>query len=389
MSGYSISELIGMNVCQLEVNEGPEEVNAHIKKLMELGHDRFETQHRRKDGSVIDIEASATYLTESKEIFVFSHDITKRKLAEQALRIAAATFETQDGIIITDAHSNIIRVNRAFTEITGYAAEDVIGRNPRLLSSGRQDQAFYSEMWRQLLEQGSWAGEIWDKRKNGEIYPKWMTVTAVKNEQGEIQQYVALFSDITQRKKLEEQIQQLAFYDTLTNLPNRRLLSDRLNQTMHASKRSGYHAAVMFLDLDNFKPLNDKHGHVIGDLLLVEAANRLTSCVREIDTVARFGGDEFVVMISELCSDQDESTSQALAIAEKIRNTLSAPYLLQYRREGQPDICVQHYCTVSIGVAVFIDHQGSQEDILKWADEAMYQAKETGRNTIRFYERKV
>jgi diguanylate cyclase (GGDEF)-like protein/PAS domain S-box-containing protein len=386
MSGYSVQELVGMNISQLEVSEGSVEVNAHIHKLMQQGSDRFETQHRRKDGSVIDIEVSSTFLPESKEIFVFSHDITQRKQAEQALRIAAATFETQDAILITDAQANIIRVNRAFTEITGYDAEDVIGKNPRILSSGREDKVFYFEMWKHLLEQGCWAGEIWDRRKNGEIYPKWMTLTAVKNEHGETTQYVAIFSDITMRKQMDEQIRQLAFYDTLTKLPNRRLLNERLSQTMMASKRSGCYGAVMFLDLDNFKPLNDMHGHVIGDLLLIEAADRLKGCVREIDTVARFGGDEFMVMISELYADKAESTAQAEIVAEKIRSVLSAPYYLNISPEGEPELSVEHRCTVSIGVVVFINHQGSQEDILKWADEAMYQAKDAGRNLIRFYD---
>ena len=386
MSGYSIQELVGMNISQLEVREGQEEVNAHIRKLMVQGHDRFETQHRRKDGSIIDIEVSATFLPESKEIFVFSHDITQRKQDEQALRIAAATFETQDAILITDAKANIIRVNRAFSEITGYSAEEVIGKNPRILSSGRESNEFYAEMWKQLLEQGCWVGEIWDKRKNGDIYPKWMTLTAVKNEQGETMQYVAIFSDITARKLKDEQIQQLAFYDMLTKLPNRRLLNDRLSQIMVASKRSGCHGAVMFLDLDNFKPLNDLHGHVIGDLLLIEAADRLKGCVREIDTVARFGGDEFVVVISELYTDQAESTAQAAIVAEKIRTVLSAPYCLTINCQGMPEISIEHRCTVSIGVVVFINHQGSQDEVLKWADDAMYQAKEAGRNSIRFYD---
>ena len=386
MSGYSMQELVGMNISQLEVHENREEITAHMHKLMQLGHDRFETQHRRKDGSVVDIEVSATYLPESEEIFVFSHDITQRKRTEQALRIAAATFDTQDAILITDAQANIIKVNLAFTEITGYSPEEVLGKNPSLLSSGKEDTVFYADMWKHLLEQGSWAGEIWDKRKNGELYLKWMTLTAVKNEHGETMQFVAIFSDITERKQMEEQIRQLAFYDSLTKLPNRRLLDDRLAQTMSASKRSGCFGAVMFLDLDNFKPLNDTHGHATGDLLLIEAAERLRSCVREIDTVARFGGDEFVVMISELCRDKFESAAQAETVAEKIRDALSAPYHLTAQREEQADVSVEHRCTVSIGVVVFIDHKGSQADILKWADAAMYQAKEAGRNTIRFYD---
>lgn len=198
-----------------------------------------------------------------------------------------------------------------------------------------------------------------------------------------------VWRDITERKQMEDQVRQLAFYDPLTQLPNRRLLNDRLIQAMAGSKRSVCYAALMFLDLDYFKPLNDMHGHVAGDLLLIQAADRLKSFVREMDTVARFGGDEFVVMLSELNTDKVKSISQAEIVAEKIRIRLSDPYLLTIKREGKADATVEHQCTVSIGVALFINHEASPDDILKWADTAMYQAKEEGRNSIRFYDSKV
>jgi diguanylate cyclase (GGDEF)-like protein/PAS domain S-box-containing protein len=198
-----------------------------------------------------------------------------------------------------------------------------------------------------------------------------------------------VWRDITERKQMEDQVRQLAFYDPLTQLPNRRLLNDRLNQAMAASKRNACYAALMFLDLDNFKPLNDMHGHVAGDLLLIEAADRLKSLVREMDTVARFGGDEFVLILSDLNTDEAKAISQAEIVAEKIRIRLSEPYLLTIKREGEADATVVHQCTVSIGVALFINHEVSPDDILKWADTAMYQAKEEGRNSIRFYDSKV
>jgi diguanylate cyclase (GGDEF)-like protein len=185
---------------------------------------------------------------------------------------------------------------------------------------------------------------------------------------------------------MEEQVRQLAFHDTLTNLPNRRLLTDRLSQTMMSMKRSNKFAAMMFLDLDNFKSLNDLHGHEVGDLLLIEAACRLKSCVREIDTVARFGGDEFVVMLSELNSDLVASKNQAEAIAEKIRVALAQVYRLAIAHVGQREFVVAHHCCASIGVVLFNNHDFTQDDILKWADSAMYQAKEAGRNVVRFYE---
>jgi diguanylate cyclase (GGDEF)-like protein/PAS domain S-box-containing protein len=208
----------------------------------------------------------------------------------------------------------------------------------------------------------------------------------IKNKNGSVEKLMGITEDITERKKAEEYIRTFAFYDTLTQLPNRRLLNDRLGQAMAASKRSGHYGAVMFLDLDNFKPLNDTHGHDVGDLLLVEAAQRITNCVREMDTVARFGGDEFVVMLNELDMDKELSVARAGVVAEKIRVTLADPYLLTRKQEGGVEIMVEHHCTSSIGVVLFINHEANQEDIIKWADMAMYQAKEGGRNTIRFFD---
>lgn len=196
--------------------------------------------------------------------------------------------------------------------------------------------------------------------------------------------FVTIYLDITERKQMEEQVRQLAFHDSLTKLPNRRLLNDRLIQAMAASKRSGRYGALMFLDLDNFKPLNDTYGHVVGDLLLIQVADRLRSCVREMDTVARFGGDEFVVILSELDTDRAKSSSQVSIVAEKIRVTLAEPYTLTIRHDGRADTIIKHHCSASIGVALFFDHEASTDDILKWADTAMYQAKEAGRNSIRF-----
>ncbi|MDD5300578.1 MAG: PAS domain S-box protein [Gallionella sp.] len=314
----------------------------------------------------------------------FAHDITERKQAEAELRIVAATFESKDGMMVTDAENVILRVNHAFTEITGYTAEEAIGRTPGMLKSDRHDAAFYAAMWKSIRSTGSWHGEIWNQHKNDKVYPAQFTITAVKENNGEVTHYVATLRDITERKAAEEQIYNLAFYDSLTRLPNRRLLNDRLGQTMAASRRSSHYGALMFLDLDNFKPLNDTHGHGTGDLLLIEVAHRLTGCVRESDTVARFGGDEFVVMLSELVEDKAESTAQAGIVAEKIRTTLAKPYLLKIQQEGKAETAVGHRCAASIGVVVF-NSEASAEDIIKWADMAMYQAKEGGRNLIRFY----
>jgi diguanylate cyclase (GGDEF)-like protein/PAS domain S-box-containing protein len=224
---------------------------------------------------------------------------------------------------------------------------------------------------------------------NGEIRHMESCGGLIKNGRGKASCVVVVAHDITEHIRAEEEIRNLAFHDTLTSLPNRRLLEDRLGQALANSNRSGFFGALLFLDLDNFKPLNDTHGHPVGDLLLIEVANRLKSCVRETDTVARFGGDEFAVILNELDADKTESTSQAEIIAEKIRIALSEPYLLTIKQEGMAVSIVEHHCTASIGLTLFINHEASQADILSWADTAMYQAKESGRNLIRIYESSV
>jgi diguanylate cyclase (GGDEF)-like protein/PAS domain S-box-containing protein len=306
-----------------------------------------------------------------------SHDITERRRAEDDLRIAAVTFETHEAILITDAQANIIRVNQAFTDITGYPAEDVLGKNPHVMSSGRQDKAFYIEMWQQLLHTGSWSGEIWDKRKNGQIYPKWLNITAVKNEQGEATRYVGIFSDITARKQTEEEIRNLAFYDALTKLPNRRLFLERFRAALPVSARNGNFGAVLFLDMDRFKILNDTLGHDYGDMMLIEVAARIKSCVREMDTVARLGGDEFVVLIEEISADQEEASRKVGRVAEKIRVSLVEPYELGSH---------QHLSSPSIGISLYRGNEESIDDLIQHADMAMYQAKHSGRNSVRFFD---
>ncbi len=224
------------------------------------------------------------------------------------------------------------------------------------------------------------------RHRDGHEFPVELSVVPIR--MADKYEFSAFIRDISERKQMEEQVRQLAFYDPLTGLSNRRLLNDRLAQTMAASKRSGCYGAVIFLDLDNFKPLNDMHGHGVGDLLLIEVAHRLTGCVRGADTVARFGGDEFVVMLGELDKDKAESTVQADIVAEKIRTALAEPYLLKFRREDNTETAIEHHCAASIGVVLFINHKASVENILKWADMAMYRAKEGGRNSIRFHEEK-
>ncbi len=377
ISGYSIEELVGMHISQLEANERPEEVKAHMEKIIAHGLDRFETRHRRKDGHIVDIEVSANYMAETEHVFVFCHDISQRKQDEEMRQIAAVAFETQDAIVITDAEVNIIRVNRSFEHITGYRAAEVIGRNPRIMSSGRHDREFYREMWQCLKIDGAWAGEIWDKRKSGQVYPRWMTITAIKNASGEVTNYVGVFADITERKQVEEDIRHLAFYDALTQLPNRRLLNERLRAAVVAAERRRNYGAVLFLDMDRFKTLNDTLGHDYGDLMLIEVARRIKSCVREMDTVARLGGDEFVVVLDDVSAGEGEVMEKVEVVAEKIRESLACPYQLKDH---------EYQSSPSIGIALFNGSGETPEILLRNADAAMYQAKRSGRNALRFYE---
>jgi diguanylate cyclase (GGDEF)-like protein/PAS domain S-box-containing protein len=309
-----------------------------------------------------------------------AQDITRRRQSDDELRIAATAFESQEGMLITDANGTILRVNSAFSGITGYTAEEIIGRNPSLLSSGRQSADFYAAMWENINNAGTWEGEIWNRRKNGEIYPEYLTITAVKDANGIVTNYVSTFNDITASRAAAEEIKHLAFYDPLTGLPNRRLLMDRLNQALAFSTRHDRQGALLFIDLDNFKTLNDTLGHDIGDLLLQQVATRLTTCVREGDTVARLGGDEFVIMLEDLNEQTQNAAAQTETVGEKILATLNQPYqLATYEYHNSP----------SIGATLFHGHQKSMDELMKQADIAMYQSKKAGRNTLRFFDPKM
>jgi diguanylate cyclase (GGDEF)-like protein/PAS domain S-box-containing protein len=324
---------------------------------------------------------SGTVFSPQKDLVAATFiDITDHKLAEQEMRIAATAFEAQEGMMVSDAEGVILRVNLAFTKITGYSAEEAIGRNPRLLKSGRHDAAFYAEMWLSVIKTGTWQGEIWNRRKNGEIYPEQFSITAVKNEDGITSNYVATFNDITLTKAAEDEIKHMAFFDPLTRLPNRRLLMDRLQQAIASSKRTDREGALLFIDLDHFKTLNDTLGHGMGDLLLQQVAQRLESCVREGDTVARLGGDEFVVMLEALSEDAVEAATQTETIGNKILVALNQPYQLSTH---------EYRSSPSIGACLFNSHQSSIEELLKQADIAMYQVKNSSRNALRFFDPKM
>jgi diguanylate cyclase (GGDEF)-like protein/PAS domain S-box-containing protein len=304
-------------------------------------------------------------------------EIAERERGEAELRVAATAFESQEGMTVTDANSVILRVNHAFTRLTGYSAEEAVGKNPRLLSSGRHDASFYAALWQSINSTGGWSGEIWNRRKNGEIYPEFLSITAVKDTSGNVTNYVGTFNDITMSKAAADEIRHLAFYDPLTRLPNRRLLLNRLQQALASSTRNGRKGALLFIDLDHFKNLNDTLGHDIGDLLLQQVAQRLESCVREGDTVARLGGDEFVVMLEDLSEQVLEAAAHAESVGEKILTTLNQPYQLATQ---------EHHSTPSIGATLFSNHERGIEELMKQADIAMYQAKKAGRNALRFFD---
>lgn len=321
-----------------------------------------------------------TYKSIAKNTLQLMMAVSQSRQAEQQLRITALVFDSRIGIIITDANSAILRVNQAFTDITGYAAEEVTGKNPHLLKSGRQDASFYADMWENINHSGSWEGEIWNRRKSSETYLEFLTISAVKNQAGIVTNYVGTFNDITASKAAENEIKNLVFFDQLTQLANRRLLTDRFQHALASSVRIGKPGAVLFLDLDNFKNLNDTLGHDTGDLLLQQVAQRLISCVRDDDTVARIGGDEFVVLLENLTEQPLKAATQVEAIGEKILKSLRQPY--------QIDMKV-YQGTASIGVTMFNGNSQTTDELMKQADIAMYQAKQFGRNTVRFFDEKM
>lgn len=310
-------------------------------------------------------------------VVCLSRDITERASAEQERRIAAIAFECQQGMIITDAQNRILRVNQAFSDISGYSADEAIGQDTRLLASGRHTRDFYEEMWHSIEQNGAWQGEIWNRRKSGEIYPEWLTISTVLDAQGQVTHYVAAFTDITERKAAEERIHNLAFYDALSGLPNRRLLIDRLQQALVGCSRSQRYGALMFIDLDNFKNINDLHGHQAGDQLLCIVAERLSREVRSSDTVARLGGDEFVVMLEDLDINPEYAAAQAEHVSEKILSSLKHPYRL-----GELTL----HSSASIGVVLFDENDSDAEELMKRADMSMYEAKQAGRDALRFFD---
>ncbi|MBS1160191.1 MAG: diguanylate cyclase/phosphodiesterase with sensor(s) [Proteobacteria bacterium] len=398
MLGYAWDEVVGQSVAGFHL---PEEIEQRARRLSaEMARDiapgfavfvaklagRQADEHDwtyvRRDGSRLPVALSVTALHDGRGELIgylgMASDISWRRRSERDLQIASLAFKSQAAIMVADVDRRILQVNQAFTTLTGYSAEEAIGQTPSLLKSGRHDPAFYQQMSESLASNGHWQGEIWNRRKSGSIFPEWLTISEVRDELGKLTHYVSTFSDISDLKMAESEIHNLAFYDPLTALPNRRLLLNRLGQARAAGKRSRQFGALLIIDLDHFKNLNDTLGHDIGDRLLLEVAGRLRASMRAGDTAARQGGDEFIVLLENLAAGAEAAAVQAEAVAEKIRLSLNEPYLLH----GDSP----YFHSASIGISLFCGHDKTTDSLLKQADIALYKAKDAGRNSIRFFD---
>lgn len=350
-----------------------------IGLLKTHGHiDDQEVEFRRRDGTPFWslLTLRTTRMERDVVNLAWVYDISAMKAAEASLKLTAKVVESaSEAVVITNIRNQIEYVNPAFTTITEYRAEDVLGANPSMLQSGRHDADFYRAMWMEIRATGRWRGEIWNRRKSGEFYAEWLSIVAIKDDNGNPTHHIAIFSDITHRKEDEERVWRQANYDALTGLPNRALFLDRLNQAVRQSRREDKRFALMFLDLDGFKRVNDTLGHAAGDILLQQTAARLTECMRASDTVARLAGDEFTCILWGIRSREDVSM-----VAAKILDRLGTPFDLDGRMAG---------VHASIGIAVFPDHASDGAVLMQLADEAMYRVKKAGKNNFEFVDDKL
>ncbi|SIS89690.1 EAL domain-containing protein [Neptunomonas antarctica] len=378
ITGYTAEEAIGQNPRFLA--SGKQDENFYKAMWASLRSQGFwcgEIINRCKNGHLYDAHTTISAFRDTEghlQHFIgVSTDITERKKSDVRLRQAASVFlNSQEGIMVTDAHNLIVDINPAFSHITGYDYQDVIGKNPGILSSGKQSAEFYTEMKASLEAHGSWQGEIWNRKKSGEIFAERLSIDVVSKADGEIDQHVAVFSDISRIKAHETELDRIAHYDALTGIPNRRLLGDRLNHTIARAKRSGKSLAVCYLDLDSFKPVNDQYGHATGDLLLIEVTQRLLKILREEDTIARLGGDEFVILFSELGKPEEIDR-----LLDRVLTAISMPVLIENH---------SLHVSASIGVTLFPADTADADTLLRHADQAMYQAKEAGKNRYHLFD---
>ena len=375
--GYSREELLNMAPYQLRPLMAESEFRQLIAPLLsgEQSSLHYEAVHRRKDGSdfPVDIFLQLVVNNDGSRLFVaVVRDMTARKKTEDALQLSAMVYQSSsEAMLITDNQGAIVSINPAFTQVTGYTLAEVVGRNPSMLSSGRQDHDFYQAMWREINTTGHWQGEICNLRKNGEPYFEWITINAIYHKDGSVHRYIALFSDITQKKALDQMIWRQANFDMLTGLPNRHMFYDRLALEIKQARRANLPMALLFIDLDHFKEVNDSLGHNTGDILLVEAARRIQGCVRESDMVARLGGDEFIILLAGL-----QSVRKVDGIAQNILDQLVAPF--QFDKE-------RAFISASIGITIYPDDATDADVLLKNVDQAMYAAKAQGRHCYQYF----
>jgi len=380
VTGYLPEEIIGKNPRILQ--SGRQSLSFYQNLWREVGKKgswQGEIWNRRKNGEEylqwLNLISIRDDLEQPLHYIAILSDMTEQKKQEESLLLAHKVIEnTFEGVMITDNQKKIISVNPAFTKVTGYSTEEAVGQNPRFLQSGRQNLEFYQTMWMSIHKNGGWQGEIWNRRKNGDIYPEWLSISAVKNGNGQITNYVGVFSDISERKRAEERLEQLAHYDLLTGLPNRFLFNEKLKSALFHARRYKHYVALLFIDLDRFKTVNDTLGHAIGDRLLRLAGERLVDCLRRDDIVSRWGGDEFTVLL-----DNIHMVEHVARIAAKITQSISCPFII----EGQ-EIRV----TPSIGISVYPNDGIEIEELMNHADTAMYLAKERG-NTFQFYTSEI
>lgn len=387
MLNYAEDELRGLTVHHWDHFFAGGKLSEQIQSIAR-NQGTIESTYTRKDGSKFPIEISASRAEWGGEAFylMLARDITVRKEQEDKLKLSASVFTSAlEAIVLTDPDANITDINDAYTHIMGYTKSDVIGQRATTIGYTQNDQEMLQAIMASLRSTGFWSGEMTQQRKNGEVFPSLVKVSAVKNNAGEIVHFVAMFSDISLQKEQQLRLEQIALHDSLTGLANRQNLSDRLTHAMASSKRTGDFGAILMLDLDNFKPLNDAHGHAAGDQLLIEVGKRLKASVREVDTVARLGGDEFVVLLELLPDNRQEAEKLAVQVAEKIRTAIDSPFFIKHDGQaGEADIT--HRCTPSIGVAVFQGSVMSQTQVLNMADAAMYTAKHAGRNQVSLFQ---
>lgn len=374
--GYERHELLDMHVTGWYRSHVPEagRQDTFGKLLATPTPSTIETRLARKNAELIDVEINVIGfdLDSHRYLYTSVRDISERNKASEALRLYANIFNhSGEAIMVTDHENCIVTINPAFTQLTGYSLEEVQGRNPSILASGTTSGGTYQEMWRSLQANGFWQGELWDKRKDGAIYPKWAAISVIRNERGEISHYIASFTDVSERKAAEERIQYLAHHDALTGLLNRYNLENRLDQSLLSAQRDKEQVAVMFIDMDRFKIVNDTLGHHVGDQLLIQVARRLRAAVRDSDIVARLGGDEFVVVLTGM-----SATIDVVPVAQKILQSIGEAYNI----EGN---VLQS--TPSIGISIFPDDGSDSTTLMKNADTAMYHAKDQGRNNIQFF----